>query len=250
VEARDEDTNVVLMAQQRDTLVTTFARHGYRTIAVMPGLRQRWPEGAFYGFDHIYDTAQLDYRGPRFGWWTVPDQFALARLDVLEAARDRADDGSGGGSAPRFVFFPTTSTHAPFGPTAPYQPDWSRVVSDEPYGKPDVERALALEPDYLNLGPSYARAVSYAYASIGGYLRQHSGRDIVMVVIGDHQPAAAVSGEGASWDVPVHVITSRAAVLDRLRERGFRPGVHPPRTALGKMHALLPTLLDAFGGGR
>lgn len=240
VEARDEDTNVALMAQTRQTLVTTFARQGYRTVALMPGLRHQWPEGAFYGFDHIYDTDQLNYRGPRFGWWTVPDQFALAKLDALEDARPAP-------RAPRFVFFPTTSTHAPFGPTAPYQPDWRRLLSDEPYVEPALGAALAGTPDYLDLAPSYVNAVSYAYATIAGYLQQHAGRDLVMVVVGDHQPASAVSGEGASWDVPVHVIASRPAVLERLVAEGFQTGVSPARQALGPMHALLPTLLTAFG---
>src|SRR5580765_6710379 len=48
VEVRDPDTNALLMAQKRDTIVTTFKRGGYRTIALMPGLWQAWPEGAFY----------------------------------------------------------------------------------------------------------------------------------------------------------------------------------------------------------
>jgi hypothetical protein len=241
VEARDEDTNVLLMSQQRDTLVTTFARQGYRTLALMPGLTKRWPEGDFYHFDHIYDTAQLSYAGPRFGWWTVPDQFALARLDLLEQQRPRDP------RATRFVFFPTTSTHAPFGPTAPYQPDWARVVTDEPYAEPDVKEALSHTPNYEDLGPSYANAVSYAYSSIGGYLRRHADRDLVMVMLGDHQPAAAVSGENASWDVPVHVIASRPALLARLRAHGFHDGMSPPRRPIGPMHRLLPTLLEAFG---
>ena len=241
VEARDEDTNVLLMSQQRDTLVSTFARQGYRTVALMPGLTKRWPEGAFYRFDHVYDTAQLAYAGPRFGWWTVPDQFALARLDLLEHEQQRDAQGT------RFVFFPTTSTHAPFGPTAPYQSDWARVVSDDPYAAPDVQDALAHTPNYEDLGPSYANAVSYAYSSIGGYLRRHADRDLVMIMLGDHQPAAAVSGENASWDVPVHVIASRPELLDRLRAHGFHDGMTPPRRAIGPMHELLPTLLDAFG---
>jgi hypothetical protein len=67
----------------------------------------------------------------------------------------------------------------------------------------------------------------------------------VFVLIGDHQPAAAVSGEHASWDVPVHVITSRADVLQRLRVHGFASGLTPAAT-LGKMHALTPLLFDAF----
>ena len=41
------DTNALLMTQKRNTLVTTFARHGYRTIGIMPGMWQSWPEGSF-----------------------------------------------------------------------------------------------------------------------------------------------------------------------------------------------------------
>lgn len=242
VEARDEDTNVALMAQERDTLVTTFARRGYRTIALMPGLQRDWPEGAFYRFDRIYDERTLDYRGPSFGWWTVPDQFALARLDSLEAAAPRA-----GAAVPRFVFFPTTSTHAPFTPIAPYQPDWQRLLTVDPYDAADIDRAWNSPPDYLNLSPAYLNAVTYAYASIGGYVRQHANRDLIMIVLGDHQPAAAVSGEAATWEVPVHVIASRPEVLDTLRARGFVDGLTPDRPRVGPMHGLLPILLDAFG---
>ena len=241
VETRDEDTNSVLMSQQRDTLVTTFQRQGYRTIALMPGLTFSWPEGTFYRFDHIYDEASMKYNGPHFSWWEVPDQFALARLDMLEQLRRNEP------RPPRFIFFPTTSTHAPFGPTAPYQPDWSRFGSSEPYDPDAVKVALANEPDWLDLSPSYASSVNYAYASIGGYLRLNAGRDLVMVMLGDHQPAAAVAGEGASWDVPVHIIASRPELLDRFVARGFRPGMHPPRQAIGPMHKLLPTLLEVFG---
>jgi hypothetical protein len=68
-----------------------------------------------------------------------------------------------------------------------------------------------------------------------------------MILLGDHQPAALVTGEGAPWDVPVHVIASRRQVLDRLLARGFRTGLTPRRPSLGRMHELLPVLLDAFG---
>jgi hypothetical protein len=240
VEARDEGTSIALMSHRRDTLVSTFAQAGYRTVALMPGLRHPWPEGAFYGFDTIYDTASLGYTGPQFGWWIVPDQFALARLDDLEAAR--------AATRPLFLFFPTTSTHAPFGPVAPYQPDWARLMSDHPYAEPDVQQALARVPDYFDLAPSYVHAITYSLATVGGYLRRHPTRDLVVVLVGDHQPAAAVTGEGASWDVPVHVVASRSGVLDLLVSRGFHDGITPGRRAIGPMHGLLSTLLTAFGG--
>jgi hypothetical protein len=146
-----------------------------------------------------------------------------------------------------FVFFPTISTHTPFTPTPPYQPDWQRVLTTAPYDPEELDRAWSQPPDWLNLGPGYAQALDYAHASLGGYLRLRSDRDLVMILVGDHQPPALVTGEGAPWDVPVHVIASRPAVLDRLRAHGFQDGLAPPRPVLGKINELLPVLLDAFG---
>ena len=238
VEVRDPETNARLMTEQRETIVTNFKRAGHRTIALMPGLRQAWPEGAFYGFDDIYGASRLDYGGPEFGWFAVPDQFSLAKFDAIERASP-AD-------APRFVFFPTISTHFPFVPTPPYQPDWGRMFLEHPYDGPSIVRAYAQQPDWTHFGPGYVQAIAYDYATLTGYLQQHADRDLVMVLLGDHQPAAAVSGERAPWDVPVHVIASRPGILDRLRARGFRDGLVPARPTLGRMHTLLPILQDAF----
>ncbi len=235
LEIRDEDANVLLMRQKRETLISTFARRGYRTLAMMPGLQQSWPEGIFYGFNAIYDGERLDYKGPPFGWWTIPDQFVAARLDAAEIeSRSRA---------PLFVFFPTTGTHTPFTPTAPYQPDWARMLTPHPYEQDELLHAWSQQPDWMNLGPSYARALAATYRWIGGLLRKRADRDLVLILIGDHQPPALVSGEGATWDVPVHVIanrTTRLAVLDALRSRGFRSGLTPQRPKLSRMHELVP----------
>ena len=238
-EVRDPGTNKRLMGQTRDTLVKAFRRQGYRTIAVMPGLQHAWPEGAFYGFEEIYDLERIDYQGPPFGWWGLNDQFALARVDALEVAIQPR--------RPVFVFFPTVTTHAPFVPTPPYQPDWARVLTPSPYDRVDLDRAWSDYPDWLNLGPSYVKALAYAHRTVGGYLRLRADRDFVLVLVGDHQPPALVSGEDASWDVPVHVIATRRAVLDRLRFDGFTDGLTPPAATVARMDTLLHLLLDAFG---
>jgi len=238
VEVRDPDVNAMLMAQKRDTIVTNFKHQGYRTIALMPGLWQAWPEGGFYGFDEIYGGARFQYNGPEFGWFDIPDQYALAKFDALEA--DRAN------RPPLFMFFPTISTHTPFRPTPPYQPDWKRMLTDTPFDQPALDRSFDEQADWLNLGPSYVDAMKYTYATLTGFLRTRADRDFVMILLGDHQPPALVSGEGAPWDVPVHVVASRPDVLDRLVAKGFKRGVTPSRPDLSKMNALLPILLDSF----
>ena len=241
-EVRDGATNVRLMAQRRDTMVSPFTALGYRSVAVMPGIQSGWPEGRFYGFDTIYGAPDLGYTGPSFGWWDVTDQFCLARVDALEVAPTARP--------PVFVVFPTISTHTPFLPVPPYQPDWARALTATPYDVQALHDAYAVLPDWLDLGPGYVSALKYAYATLGGYLQFRADRDLVMILIGDHQPPAVVSGEGAPWDVPVHVITNRRAVLDRLRQRGFTSGLAPARPTLTKMHAVMPVLLDAFGDGQ
>jgi hypothetical protein len=240
-DVRDQDTNVRLMAQPRDTMVTAFARQGYRTVAVMPGLQREWPEGRFYRFDQVYGAQELGYRGPPFGWWDITDQYVLARLDALLGSRPSVQ--------PLFVFFPTISTHTPFTPTPPYQPDWKRILTTTPYDADELDRAWSQPPDWLNLGPGYTQALDYIHATLAGYLRLHARRDFVMILVGDHQPPAAVSGEDASWDVPMHVIASpsRRELLERLLQHGFRNGLAPTTQPLMKINAMLPVLLDGFG---
>ncbi len=238
VEVPNQYAYVSLMVSNRDTLPRAFRRRGYRSVALMPGMRQPWPEGAFYGFDEIYGRMHLDYQGPQFGWWSIPDQYALARLDALERARPER--------APLFVMFPTSTTHAPFGPVPPYQPDWARILTSEPFERDDAARALAQGPDLTDLRSSYARAVAYEFVTFAGYLREHANDDLVMILVGDHQPPAAVSGPDAPWEVPVHVVARQTPVIDHLRARGFRGGMTPARPSVASLHALSSILMDAF----
>jgi hypothetical protein len=240
LDVRDPDTYDLLLTQQRPTLPKLFESAGYRALAVMPGLKNDWPEGAFYGFDAILGERELDYRGPEFGWWRIPDQYSLAKLDSLAL-----------GAAPRapvFVFFPTINTHIPFRPTPPYQPDWTRVLGAHPFDDAAAAASIAQSPDWTSLGVPYAESFVYTLQYLGGYLRARPDADFVLVLVGDHQPAASVTGVGARWDVPVHVITSRGAVTRALRDAGFVEGLDlmPMSRRVGGMADLTTLLLRAF----
>ena len=240
MEVRDPGRYALLMTQQRDTLATPFRKQGYRSVALMPGLRLAWPEGRFYRFDAIHDAPALNYTGPEFGWFHIPDQFSLAKLEQLELQRTPR--------APLFVLFPTLSTHLPFRPTPPYQPDWQRMLGSDPYDAAELRRSLAETPSWLNMGDSYMAAVQYTLELLSGFLDRHPDPAMVLVLLGDHQPAANTSGENASWDVPVHIITGNARVLAKLRAAGFGAGLSPRRNRLGRMDELAPLLLRAFDG--
>jgi len=228
----------VLLTTQRPTLITLFKAQGYQTFGVYPGVFWPWPERAFYRFDEYVDGPALDYPGPAIGYWKIPDQFSVAKLEALHPRRE--------GSRPRFTFFPTITTHLPFSPVPPYQADWAQLLSAEPFEEADVLRALAERPNWTQMRPDYMRMMQYSYRWLGAYLREHAGRDAFHVFVGDHQPAASVTGEGASWDVPVHLVSRNERLLQRFVMLGYHPGVEPPRAPLGGLHDLTDHLLQAF----
>ena len=121
------------------------------------------------------------------------------------------------------------------------------MLTESPYDQEELDLAWSAWPDWMNLGPSYVKALRYAYDTVSGYLRLRGDRDFVVLLIGDHQPPSLVSGEGASWDVPVHVISSRTDLLEQFRQAGFTDGLDPSLPAIARMDELLLTLLSAFG---
>ncbi len=228
----------LLLTTDRPTLTTLFRRAGYQNVGLYPALSWDWAERRFYGFDRFLDGRDLDYRGPPLGYWKIPDQFTLARVEQLHP-RDAA-------APPRFLFFPTITSHLPFGPVPPYQPDWERLLTPDPFGEAESKRVLASFVDWIDMLPNYVGMFDYTYRWLGGWLQRPEPRESVLLLVGDHQPAASVSGEGASWEVPVHIVTRDPALLARFVALGFRPGLEPQRPALGGMHDLTALLLRAF----
>jgi hypothetical protein len=238
INVTDPDRYALLLTQDRPTLVSFFKQHGYRVVADMPGTRERWPEGSFYGFDALYDAARLDYRGPEFGWWRIPDQFSLASLDAREMRPQPRH--------PVFALFPTINTHMPFRPTPPLQSDWDRILHAAPFDAADVKRSLTQSPAWTDMGESYAASLRYSFEMFASYLTLREDENFVLILIGDHQPAANVSGEGASWDVPMHVITRSPDIIMSLEHHGFVAGTMPAMRPVGRMSEVGQILLDAF----
>ncbi len=228
----------LLITTDRPVLTDTFERAGYRTIGLYPAMSWEWPEVSFYSFDHYHDAPSLDYRGPKFGLWWLPDQFSMARVDEMYPPDPDAK--------PRFLFYPTITTHIPFRPTPPYQSDWSRVTSDKPFSDEATAKAMADAIDWHDLFQGYISTIQYTFEWLAGYQALPQPRESVLVLLGDHQPAGGITGPDATWNVPVHVITSNPVIAERLRRRGFTDGVNPPQGSLGHISELSLMLLSVF----
>jgi hypothetical protein len=230
-----------LVTTDRLTLNRAFRRAGWRTVAVMPGVTQDWPEGAFFGYDRIYAARDLGYRGPRFSYATMPDQYTLAAFQRLErAAPDRA---------PVMAEIPLLSSHAPWTPV-PRLVDWDEVGD----GAVFAPMAAAGDPPEAVLGDrgrarvQYRRSIEYSLSTLISYVETYGDDDLVLVFLGDHQPAPLVTGEDAGRDVPVTIVSRDRAVLDRISGWGWQEGLAPgARAPVWPMDAFRDRFLTAFG---
>jgi len=225
----------LLTEGNRKNLARYFEDAGHRTVAVMPGIKKPWPEGAFWGFERSYYAADLAYRGPGFGWFDIPDQYTLARFAAAEL---------GPGHQPLFAELVLVSSHTPFTPVPPYVADWNdagafRGVAPEEWAR--IDRP----PDWSNLEKPYLQALAYDLETLGAFLARLPG-DPLVIILGDHQPPGLAAGAKSPWTVPVHVLARNPALLKPFRRLGYVDGLFPPPQTFKGMESFLGDFLAGF----
>ena len=80
------------------------------------------------------------------------------------------------------------------------------------------------------------------------FVQHYGDKNLVLIVLGDHQPAKIVTGENPSHDVPISIIAHDPAVLDRIAGWGWQDGLRPsPNAPVWPMDAFRDRFLSAFG---
>jgi phosphatidylglycerophosphate synthase len=230
-----------LIARGRLTLPAAFHRAGWRTVAVNPAIENDWPEAStFYHFDQLYDSRNLGYAGPRFGWATMPDQFALARF--------QRDELGVAGRPPIMAVITLVSSHWPWTPL-PRLVDWDAMGDGAVFAPMAAQHELSggeLQ-DGNRMRGAYARSIAYSLDVVTTFVQRVHDPNLVMVVLGDHQPSSLVSGEAASRDVPVTLIASDPSALRPAVDWGWRDGLRPSDDGpVWPMHTFRDRFLSAY----
>ncbi|MCZ0205278.1 CDP-alcohol phosphatidyltransferase [Streptomyces sp. UMAF16] len=233
-----------VMASDRLSLTEAFRRTGaFETVGVMPGVQKGWPEQKWYGLDKVYDAFRLGYRGPKFSWSTMPDQYALQQYqERVHGKRPAAGKG-------RMSLLILTSSHQPWAPV-PRMVDWDRLGDGSAFKAMEAagDKAADVIADTARSRAAYGRSVQYSVTALTEWLQRYGTKDTVLVFLGDHQPIARVSGNHASRDVPVSLVAKDPKLLDRIAGWHWTDGLRPAHDApVWKMSAFRDRFLTAYG---
>jgi hypothetical protein len=231
-----------LVASSRFTLSDAFNNAGWRTVADVPSNEKNWPEGkTFYHYDQLYAGQNVGYAGPQFSYANMPDQYTLAAFQRLELAQPN--------HAPVMAEIDLVSSHTPWAPL-PHMVPWNAVGDGSIFdGMPEQGQ----QPDVVwrngnDVKAAYGQSIEYSLTALISWLQIVHDKNLVLVVLGDHQPATIVSGSGASHDVPITVIAQDPKVMDRISAWGWQDGMLPsPQAPVWPMDAFRGRFLSAYG---
>ncbi|XHM65874.1 sulfatase [Streptomyces nigra] len=231
-----------LTTSDRPTLTSYFQKTGaWRTVGIVPGVRKAWPEGDYFGLDHIYDSEHLGYQGPYFSWSPVPDQFSLEAFQRLEHGKKDRD--------PIMAEIILASSHNPWSPI-PRMLDWDELGDGSVFDGIEKE---GTDPTQVWKKPErvrteYRRAIEYSVQSLTEWVERYGTDDTVLVFLGDHQPVPTVTGGDTNKDVPITIVARDPKVLERVEGWNWTPGLKPADDAPEwGMDRFRDRFLEAYG---
>jgi hypothetical protein len=236
----NQDRYNQLLSDKRFTLADAFKRAGWRTVDEDPSNDRPWPQGkAFYHWDAIYNRYQLGYHGPTFTYASMPDQYIFSALNRLELAKPHRQ--------PLFAEVTTVSSHMPWN-RIPEEVGWNQVGNGSIYNRnPMIHETGAFWSNPARVQAAYGVSIVYALNTLTSYVQHYGNKNLVMIVLGDHQPLPIVSGLNSNHDVPISIIAHDPAVLKDIAGWGWSDGLRPSANApLWPMSAFRNRFLNAF----
>ncbi len=240
-----------LLASHRFTLTEAFDRAGWRTVDDVPSDDRYWAPGkTFYHFDKLYDRYDVGYHGPRFAYASMPDEYVMGALQRLELAKRQR--------RPVFAEVDLVSSHEPW-TRIPQMIPWNQLGNGSIFKHKRVRAGVnGLHVNglssYLRTSASsvvraaYGESIRYTLNTLISFIQHYSNPNLVLIVLGDHQPWTIVSGAEPSHEVPISIIAHDPSVLKRIAGWGWSSGLLPSTKApVWKMSSFRDRFLNAFG---
>ena len=233
-------TYSAVIRTKRFTLSDAFADAGWNTVSDVPSDTQPWSFGtSFYHYDTLLDANNVGYEGPKFGYAQIPDQYTWQYFYDHELA---------GPHQPVMAEIDTVSSHTPWAPLPQIVPT-SQLGDGSIY---DPQPAESESSDTVWQNPKtvqqfYGQSIQYSLKALYSFVDNSHDPNLVVIALGDHQPATIVSGHDANHQVPITIIAKDPAVFHSISGWKWQAGDQPTSEApLWPMSAFRNKFLSAF----
>ena len=236
----NQDRYNQLLPAKRFTMAAAFKQAGWRTVADDPSNDRPWPQGkAYYHYDQVYNRYQVGYHGPTFTYATMPDQYLFAAFNRLELAKPHRQ--------PVFAEIDTISSHMPWN-RIPEEIPWNQVGNGSIYNRvPMIHETGSFWNNPVRVKAAYGTSIVYALNTLTSFVQHYGKKNLVMIVLGDHQPLPIVSGTNSNHDVPISIISHDPAVLKDIAGWHWSDGLRPsPNAPVWPMNAFRNHFFTAF----
>jgi phosphatidylglycerophosphate synthase len=229
-----------LVASRRFTLSGAFDKAGWRTVSDSPEDDYAWPSGtSFYHFDKLYNRFNVGYHGPAFSYASMPDQYTLAAFQRNEL---------GPGHKPVMAEIDLVSSHTPWAPLPTMVP-WNKVGNGSIFDPMPArsESPIAVWRNAKTVQQFFGRSIQYSLQALSSWVTELNDPNLVLILLGDEQPAGPISRPGASHEVPISIVARDPSVFRQIASWHWQDGLLPGHFApLEPMDAFRNQFLGAF----
>ena len=93
----------------------------------------------------------------------------------------------------------------------------------------------------------FGRSIQYSLQALTSWVTELNDPNLVLILLGDEQPAGPISRPGASHEVPISIIARDPSVFRQIASWHWQDGLLPGRSApLEPMSAFRNQFLGAF----
>ena len=175
-----------------------------------------------------------------WGYVTMPDQFTLAQFQKFE--RDVAGD------QPIMAEIALLSSHAPWTPV-PTLISWENVGDGSVFSE---EATAGDSPEVVwqdrdRVLRHFRECIEYVIDSLVSFTETFGDEDLVVLIIGDHQPMPYVTDNTENRDVLTHIIAQDPAVMAAIENWQWSEGMLPADDApVWRMDTVRDRFIEAF----
>ena len=169
----------------------------------------------------------------------MPDQYTLATFQRNELTP---------GHKPVMAEIDLTTSHIPWAPLPTMVP-WNKIGNGSIFDPQpaESESAATVSGNENTTRQFYGQSIQYTMTALTSWVTELNDPNLVLILLGDHQPHTVVSGAGATHDVPISIVTRSPSVLKQMSSWHWQNGLLPdPGAPLEPMDAFRNQFLNTF----